>query len=196
MKNLSRLKALGDQQPWIRQWGEPLYLAYLSFANHVINKVPFFSIRHFIYRHIYRMQIGKGSAIAMGCTFFRPDLINIGRNSRIHFNCLLDGRRGIMIADNVDISIDVKIFTLQHDLDDPEYRAVGGMVTIGNRASIYSNAIILPGVNLGEGAVVAAGSVVTKDVPPFNVVGGIPAKVIKIRNRHLTYELKYLRYFH
>jgi putative colanic acid biosynthesis acetyltransferase WcaF len=171
-------------------------MLYLSFANHIVNKVPFFSIRHFIYRYLYAMKIGRGTAIHMGCRFFRPDLVVLGRNVRIQFGCLLDGRRGLVIGDNVDISFDVKIFSLQHDIDDPEYRDFEGPVNIGPRACVYANAIILPGVSIGEGAVVASGAVVTKNVAEYSVVGGVPARVIRQRNRNLTYELKEVRYFH
>ena len=64
-------------------------------------------------------------------------------------------------------------------------------IVIGDRVWIGMNATVLGGVTIGEGAVVAAGSVVTKDVPPFTVVGGVPARPIKDRERELTYRLAY-----
>ena len=58
------------------------------------------------------------SYVSRDCFVFRPDLITVGNDCRVHMGCLLDGRRGIIIGDHVDISFFVKIFSLQHDLDD------------------------------------------------------------------------------
>jgi len=193
---LSRARDAAKARPWLGAVVSPAYLAYLALANHLVNKVPLISIRHLVYRLVYRMKIGRGSVVAMGCRFFRPDQIQIGRNSRIHFGCLVDGRRRVTIGDNVDISFDVKIFSLQHDVDDPDYKATGAPVVIGDRVSVNTNSIILPGVTIGEGAVIAAGAVVAKDVPPFTVVGGVPAKPIRARNSQLRYVLSDVRYFH
>jgi acetyltransferase-like isoleucine patch superfamily enzyme len=89
----------------------------------------------------------------------------------------------------------VWIWTLEHDPQDPNYAAVGGAVIIEDFVWISCRAIILPGVTVGEGAVVAAGAVVTKDVEPFSIVGGVPAKVIGVRNRNLTYKLNFHKSF-
>jgi len=101
----------------------------------------------------------------------------------------LDARRGLVIGNYVNFSSEVMIWTLQHDHNSPTFADKGGKVVIGDRAWISCRAIILPGVTIGEGAVVAAGAVVTKDVAPYTIVGGIPAKEIGKRNRDLTYEL-------
>ncbi|WP_409014249.1 MULTISPECIES: acyltransferase [unclassified Arcicella] len=73
------------------------------------------------------------------------------------------------------------IWSLHHDYNDLHFKAVGGKVTIKKFAWLGSRCILLPGVTIGEGAVVAAGAVVTKDVPPYTIVGGIPAKPIAKR---------------
>lgn len=193
----SFVKRMGIEYPWLRQWGMPLYMAYIALANHGINHLPFFFVRHFFYRRMYRMKINQGVYIGRDCLIFRPDLVVIGNNSRIHWGCLLDGRRGITIGERVHISFSVKILTLQHDLDDPEYKAIGGPVVIGNRVCLNTNAIVLPGVTIGEGAVVAAGAVVTKDVEPYAIVGGVPAKLLRWRSHNLTYtDLGEPWYFH
>ena len=93
----------------------------------------------------------------------------------------------IIIGKNVNIGSDVKIYTLQHDYNDECFRVVGGPVIIEDYSWISVRAIILPNVKIGEGAVVAAGAVVTKDVKPYTIVGGIPAKYIGERNRKLNY---------
>jgi acetyltransferase-like isoleucine patch superfamily enzyme len=68
-------------------------------------------------------------------------------------------------------------------------------VTVGNYAWLASHCIVLPGVTIGEGAVVAAGAVVATDVAPYTMVGGVPARYIKDRNRDLRYTLGYAKRF-
>jgi len=119
----------------------PFYMGYVSLANHGINHLPFFSLRHLFYRILYRMKIGKRTFIGRDCVVLRPDLINLGEDTRMHWGCFLDGRRGITIGEHVNISCYVKIFTLPHDLDDPEYKAIGGPVVIGNRVRLNTNAL-------------------------------------------------------
>jgi acetyltransferase-like isoleucine patch superfamily enzyme len=197
MNWLDSLKLLSQNKPWIRRFGMPFYMAYISIANHGINHLPFFFMRYFFYHFLYGMKIGKRTFIGRDYIVLRPDLIKIGEDTRVHWGCFLDGRRGITIGDHSQISFYVKIFTLQHDLDDPEYAAVGGPVVIGDRVCINTGAIILPGVTINDGAVIAAGAVVTKDVEPFAIMGGVPAKFIRWRNSNLTYnDMQEPFYFH
>ena len=81
--------------------------------------------------------------------------------------------------------------TLGHDPQSSTFGDRGGDVIIGDRVWIGYGALVMPGITIGEGAVVAAGAVVTKDVEPFTIVAGVPAKPIGQRNRDLTYELNY-----
>lgn len=117
-----------------------------------------------------------------------PRRITIGQRSVINRGVVLDGRFPLTIGDNVSISIGSVILTLEHDLHAADFRAVGAPVTIGDRVFIGTRAVVLPGVSVGEGAAVAAGSVVTKDVDPYTIVGGVPAKAIGSRPRNLTYQ--------
>ena len=117
--------------------------------------------------------------------------LKIGKGSIIGDRAILDARNGIEIGENVNFSTGVSIWTEQHDHRDSNFKCISNesfKVSIGNRVWIGPNVIILHSVTIGDGAVVGAGSVVTKDVPPFTVVGGIPAKIINKRNRHLVYE--------
>jgi len=107
---------------------------------------------------------------------------------------LLDGRRGLEIGNNVNISEGVLIFSLHHDLSSPDFAASGGPVIIGDHVFIGARAIILPGVQIGRGGVVAAGAVVTKDVAPLSIVGGVPAHTIGARPDVLTYSLNYRKF--
>jgi len=115
----------------------------------------------------------------------------VGRGSIIGDNAILDAREHLTIGDNVNLSSNVSIYTLQHNHRSPLFdckfdRDMG--VTIGDRAWLGSNTIVLPGVTIGEGAVVCAGAVVTKDVEPYAVVAGIPARKVGERPRVLTYQ--------
>jgi len=107
----------------------------------------------------------------------------------------LDGREGITFGENVNVGSHVSIYTRQHDVDSPHFDEVGAPVVVGTYAWIASHAVILPGVTIGEGAVVAAGSVVPSDVAPYTLVGGNPARVIRDRNRDLRYRLDYAKRF-
>lgn len=107
--------------------------------------------------------------------------ITIGKNVFINSGCCFQDQGGITVGDGALIGHQVVIATLNHDLS-PEKRASmkAAPVVIGKNAWIGSHATLLAGVTVGDGAVVAAGAVVTKDVPPRTVVGGVPAKILKI----------------
>lgn len=96
---------------------------------------------------------------------------------------LLDARKGIHIHKNVTIAYDAIIWTLHHEMNSADFHTYGGAVEIDDYAWICSRSIILPGVHIGKAAVIASGAVVTKDVEPYTIVGGIPAKKIGERER-------------
>ena len=169
---------------------------HLGLYNRFFTYLPSFTIRHYLLKYIYGMKIGRETNIHMGVRVFAPQRISIGEHSIIHFDCILDGRCGLSIGKNVDVSHQVNIFTLQHDLDSPDYISTGAPVNIQDYAVVAGRSTILPGVTIGKGAVVATGSVVTKDVPDYTLVGGVPARFIRPRNPKLTYQLSYRRYFH
>ena len=106
--------------------------------------------------------------------------ITIGKNVFFNSGCRFQDQGGIVIGDGTLIGHNVVIATIHHDLDPMKERKNHyAPVVIGSHVWIGSNATILPGVTVGEWAVVAAGAVVTKDVEPYTVVGGVPAKFIK-----------------
>jgi len=127
-----------------------------------------------------------GSEIDESTAIFTPLYINygkhtkIGKNVFINFDCTFLDLGGITIEDNVLIAPKVSLLSEGHPLS-PEYREslVPSPIHIKRNAWIGANATILPGVTIGENAVVAAGAVVTKDVSDNTIVGGIPAKIIK-----------------
>lgn len=157
------------------------------FINRWLMLVPF----HFFRRCILLLtgvKLGKKCGILMGCEFRRPSNIILGDHCVINRNVLLDGRGGILrLGNNVDIAQEAVIWTLGHDIHDDLHRDKGAPVTIEDYVWIGHRAIIMPGVTIGRGAVVAAGAVVTKSVPAMSIVAGVPAKVIGQRQSALSY---------
>ncbi|MHC4831075.1 MAG: acyltransferase [Planctomycetota bacterium] len=172
------------------------FFAYLT--NHVVTHIPSYTLRHGWLRHLLGVRIGDGTSLLMGCRFYFYRLLGrgaggliVGENTIINRGCYFDMRGGIRIGSNVSISPEVSMITSEHLLDDPDFGIQDRSIIVGDRAWIGSRVTILPGVHIGEGAVVAAGAVVARDVEPFAVVGGTPARKIKERSRDLTYRLTF-----
>lgn len=152
--------------------------------------VPSHHIRLFLYKFVFAMTIGKKAVIYYGAEIRSPWMISIGEGSIIGDKAILDGRYGIVIGKNVNFSTGVWLWTLQHDVNSPDFSITGqgAPITIGDRAWLSCRTVVLPGVSIGEGAVIAAGSVVTKDAESFSIQGGIPNKKIGERNKDLIYQ--------
>ena len=159
--------------------------------NHVTGKLPFRSVRK-LYLRGWLGNFGTGSAVQMGCRFLNGRKIHLGERNIINFGCLLDGRKfHIRTGHDVSIGPNATILTLGHDPQSPDFADRGGDVIVGNRTWIGYGAIILPGIKIGDGAVVGAGAVVTKDVEPLAIVAGNPARKIGERNKDLRYHTKF-----
>lgn len=150
------------------------------FLNSIVTPMYSKHLRAFILRKM-GSKIAKGVSIYRNCYIWEGSNLEIGSGSTIGFKVHLDDRMGIKIGENVTIASEVMIWTLHHDYNDIHFKGIGGSVVIEDYAWICSRAIILPGVIIGQGAVIASGAVVTKDVAPWSVVGGIPAKKISER---------------
>ncbi len=128
-------------------------------------------------------SFGKNVNIEKGA-YFTPDL-KIGNNSGIGINCEMNGN--VTIGDDVMMGPEVVVYTTRHCFDRTDMTMIEqGMkeplpVIIGNDVWLGRRVMIMPGVTIGDGCVVGAGAVVTKDIPPYSVAGGVPAKVIKGR---------------
>lgn len=159
--------------------------------NHWVGGLPIRRLRTTYLRH-WLGSFGAGTSVQMGCRFLHGRKVHLGERNVINFGCLLDGRK-FLIRTGRDVSIGphASILTLGHDPQSPDFADRGGDVVVGDRVWIGYGALILPGITLGEGAVVGAGAVVTKDVEPFAIVAGNPARKIGERTRNLCYQLDY-----
>jgi acetyltransferase-like isoleucine patch superfamily enzyme len=165
------------------------------FLLRIIGLIPIHSVRILVYR-LDGVKIGRGSHVHMGAQFFYPKNISIGQGTIIGQGAFLDGRDKLVIGDHVDIASEVMIYNSEHDVHSEDFQPVSAPVEIGDYSFIGPRVIILPGVKIGKGAVVAAGAVVTKDVEAFAVVGGVPSKVIGERKvKDLHYKLGRARLF-
>jgi len=164
-------------------------LAYIY--NGFVGRVPSHLVREFYLRR-YLGVFGRGTAVQMGCSFLNGRKVQLGDRNVVNFGCLFDGRRFCITTGNdVSIGPEASILTLGHDPQSPSFDLRGGDVKIGDRAWIGYRALVLPGVTIGEGTVVAAGAVVTKDVEAYSIVAGNPGRVIGQRSRELSYALNF-----
>lgn len=168
--------------------------AIICFANGLekwtirrVSRLPSHVIRKICFRYIFGIELGKRCVIYSESIFRRPDNIVIGEGTIIGDCCELDGRGGIKIGKNCNLSSEVRIWTAQHDPQGSDFDYVREPVTIGDKCWISSNTVILPGVNLGDGVVLAAGAVLTKNAEPYSIYAGVPAKKIADRNNNLMY---------
>ena len=160
---------------------------FLEFWLMILRFVGFIPI-HFVRKIFYiisGIELPLDSTIHIGANFFNPSNIVIGHDTIIGDHCFLDGRAPLIIGNHVGIASQVLIYNDEHDINSPDYSNSFGPVTIGDYVFIGPRAIILPNIKIGTGAVVAAGAVVTKDIPEYEIWGGVPAKKIsdrKIKN--------------
>jgi acetyltransferase-like isoleucine patch superfamily enzyme len=155
-------------------------------GNHFVTHIPFWYVRK-VYYFLCGADIGEGSQMDMDVIVMDPNRLKLGNHTHINRNCLLDARGTLSIGDCVSISQRVVIVTGSHNYKSPHFDYVRSEIYIDNYVWIGVNATIIGDVHIGEGAVVCAGAVVTKDVEPYTVVAGVPAKPIRTRPHNLDY---------
>lgn len=160
--------------------------------NHVVARIPLVGLRMSAYAALGIQFDERGTTnISLGVQFWDGAQLTIGARSTIGQSCYIDARGGVRIDSDVSVSRGVSIVTAEHVIDDPDFGAIVAGVHLGSRSWLGIGAIVLPGVTVGEGAVVAAGAVVTKDVEPYVVVGGAPARPLRTRPGPMSYELDF-----
>ncbi|WP_339539351.1 acyltransferase [Pseudomonas sp. RA_5y_Pfl1_P24] len=134
-------------------------------------------------RALRRQGATLGSLVMINAVEFEGAVarFSVGSGSFIGKRTFIQLHAPVRIGAHVAINEGVRILTGTHDLDDPAWRLKVAPVVIGDYAWIATDAMILPGVTIGEGAVIGAGSVVGRDVPPYTVVAGNPARLIRSR---------------
>lgn len=162
------------------------YRFYISlkelFINYFASFIPSKHVRLWLLR-LAGMKVSRNVRFYMGFQIRNPKGIRIEEGVSIGPKVLLDGRKGISIGRNAVIAYDAIIWSLNHDYNDMNFCGKGAPVIIGSYSWVCSRSIILPGISIGEGCIVASGAIVTKDTPPFSIVAGVPAKVIGWREK-------------
>ena len=137
---------------------------------------------------LYGIKIGKETLLDMKLFVMRGECLSVGAYSHINRNSMLDARGGLVIGNHVSISHNVVLMSGGHKVNSRTFEGEHLPILIEDFVWIGVNAVVLKGVTIGRGAVVAAGAVVTKDVEPYSIVGGVPAIVIGHRNQKLDYK--------
>ena len=165
---------------WRRAW-EQVY-------NMLINKIPSHHVR-LAWLRLGGAKIGKGSTVWRNTEVIGIEGLQIGDDSCVGWHCQLDARAGLRIGNHVTIASHVIAIAGGHDLNAPEFWAFGAPIAIEDYAWITTRVILLAGAHIGEGAVVAANTVVSKPIEPYAIVGGQGAKVLGQRVRGLSYKV-------
>ena len=143
----------------------------------IVPYIPSIRLRNIILSYM-GIKMSRNVRFYPGFEIRSPKGIDIADGVTIGPKVLLDGRKGLSIGQGTVIAYEAIIWTLNHDYNDVKFCTKGAPVKIGDHCWICSRSIILPGITIGDGAVVASGAVVTKDVPSYAIVGGVPARII------------------
>jgi acetyltransferase-like isoleucine patch superfamily enzyme len=163
------------------------YFLGLAAVNTVHGLLPFV-LRPLLYR-LCGFRIAKSATLQGGVRFFHVGRLEVGAGTVVNRGVYLDNRGGLVIGQQVSIAHDARIYTLGHDIHDPGFAPKAKPVRIDDHAVLFAGAMIMPGVHLGQGAVVMAGAVVTHSVAPFRIVGGNPARDLGQRRSGADYAL-------
>lgn len=179
-------KSLGSDMPKVKKC---IYYAVVLFGNIVVNKIPSRHLRKYYYQFM-GAKLGKSTFLYRRVEVLYPRGLRLSDRVVVGWFCELDARGGITIGHDTNISSYVKMITGSHDVNDSDFTADFQPIHIRHHCWIATGAILLQGVTIGDGAVVAAGSVVTQDIPPYEIWGGVPARYIRNRNAKLDYKIE------
>ena len=163
---------------WARRWLPPPEFV----LNHVVNRIPLVGVRMAAYE-AFGVQLAdrRRSTIMLGTEVWEPKRLRLGVDTIVGRDCLLDARGGIALGDRVNVTSNSLFMTAKHEVDEPGFPATFDPIVVEDQAWVALGSTILGGVTIGEGAVVAAGSVVTRDVDPRAIVAGVPAVFVRER---------------
>ena len=162
--------------------------------NCIINKIPSWTIRRFCYKKL-GLQIGKNSRIGIKTVIDEPKKIKIGDRTVVNEYCHLDGRGGLVIGDDVSISIYTKILTASHHKNSGSFEYYEGPVSIENRVWTGISAIILDNSVIRNNSIIGGGCVFKGQAEENGIYVGNPAKKITERTLEKEYQLSYHPYF-
>jgi acetyltransferase-like isoleucine patch superfamily enzyme len=150
------------------------YFLGLAAINLVHGLLPFV-LRPLLYR-LCGYNVARSATIQGGVRFFHVGRLAVGEGTLVNRGVYLDNRGGLTIGAQVSIAHDCRVYSLGHEIHDGEFTDKAKPVQIDDYCVLFAGAMVMPGVHLGRGAVVMAGSVVTRSVEPYRVVGGNPAR--------------------
>jgi acetyltransferase-like isoleucine patch superfamily enzyme len=166
-------------------------------ASNVALSLPGHRFRVWWLRVVVRAQVGERVAVQRGVRIMARGGLTIEGDTNVNRGVLLDGGGGLYIGSFVNISPEVLLLTTEHDPHSPNFEGRARAVHIGDRAWLASRSIVLPGANIGEGAVVGAGAVVRGVVDPWSIVAGNPARIVGRRHEGAQASLDpYKRFLH
>lgn len=172
-----------------------LYDLQYLLANYFIAYLPCWTLRKLLYRAI-GMKIGKGSRIAMRCVVLSPHKIRLGRGNVINEFALLDGRAGLELGDNNSVSMYAKLYTGTHQSHSDTFAYRGKPTRLADNCWIGTAAIVMPGSQICDFAIVGANSLFPGGVAQEKgIYQGVPAQYIKPRCIEKKYETNYLSFF-
>ncbi len=179
-------KIIDPRQPNAERSAEAKRTAQLVFRlNHTMPNTDEYMA---VLRELFPDNLGEGSMVFAPLTLMLSNEVKIGKRVVVMNGCLMMSAGGITIDDDALIAANVQLISNNHDPYD-RHLLVCKPVHIGKGAWIGAGSTILPGVTVGDYAIVGAGSIVTKDVPPYAVAVGSPAKVIKYLDKEKFKEL-------
>jgi putative colanic acid biosynthesis acetyltransferase WcaF len=179
--NVSNYKNLAPRSVKLRR----LLWFFVQHTVFAMTPKPFFSIRRLL-AACFGAKLDQKSFLHRTSKVWDPKTLSVGKFSSIGPGVHLYSVDQITIGDHCTISMNAVLCTGSHDITDPGMKLTHAPISVGSGAWICAHAFIGPGVTIGEGAVIAAAAVVTKDVLPWQVVGGNPARFIKERKIQLN----------
>lgn len=164
-------------------------------GNYVINRVPCHPVRVGWLRLMGARIHPRASLHIAVMVFGPPSRLTIGAETVVNPEARLDARSGLTVGSNVSISREVFILSLGHDYDRPDFALKGAPVVIEDDVWIGIRAVVMPGVTLGRGSVVAANATVTRSTEPWGIYAGTPARKIGSRQKQVYNSVFYRPYF-